>query len=449
MRVAIQTLGCKVNQSESASIEGILRSNNYEIVNNTDNPDICIINTCTVTAKSDYQSRQLIRKAVKSGARVIATGCYAQLRPDELSKIQGLDLIIGNSEKDRIQEYIKKLSLPSNPPVSPPSKGGIKGKLNGRRGDFHTQIVVNSPNVPLTSKPYYSIRSRAFLKIQDGCNFSCSYCTVPLARGRSRSLSEKDLLTAVDYLNIDGYKEIVLSGIHIGSYGLDLQPESNLLTLVEKIAKTYTHVRLRLSSIEPQEFKNEFLTLIKKGLICSHLHIPLQSGSDKILMTMNRGYNTSFYRELINSIVSACPDISIGTDVIAGFPGESDKDFDDTVKFIEQLPLSYLHVFPYSKRPNTKAYLFSNQIDNKVKRSRVKKLIEIGKFQKNNYINKNLGRILDVIVEKKNKTNGFYSVISDNYVKLFVNCDHLSQGQRLRAKVVSLTNLGLIAKPIE
>ncbi len=425
MKVAIQTLGCKVNQSESASIEGILRNNNFEIVEHTDRPDVCIINTCTVTAKSDYQSRQLIRKATRTGARVIATGCYAQLRADEMSTIEGLNLIIGNSEKNNIINYIHKLKM---------SNGG-------------PSTEVYPPENSLRAQPYYSDRSRAFLKIQDGCNFSCSYCTVPMARGRGRSLSGDDIMKSVEKLCLDGYQEIVLTGIHIGSYGIELNPKSSLLKAVRRISEFYPQIRIRLSSIEPQEFDNELLLLMKSGNVCPHLHIPLQSGSDKILKAMSRGYTADFFEHLINNLITGYPEMSIGTDVIAGFPGETDKNFNDTVKFIETLPLSYLHVFPYSGRPNTKASALKDQVSVKVKKNRVQKLIELGKTKKNNYMKKNLGRILDVIVEKGNVTDDYYNALSDNYLRIFVKSRNLHPGQRLRVKVSSLTDKGLIAKP--
>ena len=436
MKVAIATLGCKVNQSESASIEGALRNNNYEIVKHTDNPDVCIINTCTVTAKSDYQSRQMIRKFARSGAKVIATGCYAQLKPDELSKIEGLALIVGNSEKERLISYLE--DIPDN---------DIRSDESAK-----CRISVRPPASHLSAQPYHSSRSRAFLKIQDGCNFSCSYCTVPLARGKSRSLNPQDILLSVKKLSSDGYKEVVLTGIHIGSYGLGLQPKSSLLDVVKEITKTYPEIRIRLSSIEPQEFDEEFLSLIKERNVCPHLHIPLQSGSDNILKAMNRGYSTSYYKQLINRIVTACPDISIGTDVITGFPGETDKDFNDTVKFIDQLPLSYLHVFPYSKRPDTKASSFGNQINDKLKKERVKILIEIGESKKIAYMQRSLGCILDVIVEKKSAIDRYYKAISDNYLRLLVKSDNLTSvtsGESLKVRVISLTDRVLRAEPLK
>ncbi|MBI5057096.1 MAG: tRNA (N(6)-L-threonylcarbamoyladenosine(37)-C(2))-methylthiotransferase MtaB [Nitrospirae bacterium] len=425
MRIAIATLGCKVNQSESASMEGMLRNNNYEIVAYADNPDICIVNTCTVTAKSDYQSRQLIRKAARSGAKVIATGCYAQLRPDELSGLDGIGLITGNSAKGQILNYIEKLQTNNKP-----------------------SIAIDSPNTLLSPQPYYSTKSRAFLKIQDGCNNRCSYCSVPLARGKSRSLSPEDVLVSAGKLSNDGYNEIVLTGIHIGSYGLDIQPKCSLLSIVQMLITSYPHIRFRLSSIEPHEFKEEFLTFIKDGSVCAHLHIPLQSGSDKILKEMNRSYSTTFFKNIIDKIISACPYISIGTDVIVGFPGESEMDFNDTVKFIEHLSLSYLHVFPYSRRPDTSASLLASQVDPHIKHRRVNILLDISTKKKNAYINNKLENILDVIVENKTETHGIYKGISSNYMKVFIKADNLARGHRLKVKVISLTDSGLLSEPL-
>jgi len=426
MRIAIKTLGCKVNQSESASMEGMLRNEDHDIVDYNDNPDICIINTCTVTGKSDYQSRQLIRRAIKSGTRVLATGCYAQLRPDELSKIEGLDLIIGNSDKKDIVSYINKLTA----------------------GNVCQSSDTNPLSRALSLQPYYSTRSRAFLKIQDGCDFSCTYCTVPLARGRSRSLNRDDVRTAAERLSIDGFNEIVLTGIHIGCYGLDLDPKSSLLDIVKMLIASLPHIRFRLSSLEPHEFKDEFLSYVKSGNLCAHLHIPLQSGSNRILKAMNRGYSTEFYKKVIDRILNACPDITIGTDVIAGFPGEDEDDFNESFEFIEHLPVSYLHVFPYSKRANTPASLYYNQVSDKIKRQRVNALIEISHKQRIAHLNRNLGKILDVVIENMATNSSLYKGISDNYLKILVRSEGLSKGQRLKARVISLTRSGLFAEPV-
>ncbi len=426
MRVAIQTLGCKVNQSESASIEGTLREHDYEIVKQNDNPDVCIINTCSVTAKSDYQSRQLVRRAVKKGAKVIATGCYAQLKSDELLKINGLNLVIGNSEKDNLLKHLNDIQTRDKSPSA----------------------HVDPPASPLLKSPYYSTRSRAFLKIQDGCNFSCSYCTVPLARGKSRSLGEDDVLSAVKELVSTGYREIVITGIHTGSYGLDLNPKSSLPILIKKLISHNPETRFRMSSIEPQEFKEELIALMSEENVCRHFHIPLQSGSDKILKKMNRGYTTDYYKQIIHKIITGYPDISIGTDVIVGYPGESEKNFNSTVKFLEKLPLTYFHVFPYSERPNTRSAQLNDDLTDKVKKERVKILIEISDKKKYDYMTRHLDKTLNVIVEKKSVNSAFYKVVSDNYLRLYVKSENLIPGQILMVKVKSLTETRLIAQPL-
>lgn len=429
MKVSIVTLGCKVNQAESATLEGLLREGGHEIVDHHDNPDVCVVNTCTVTAKSDYQSRQLIRRAIKRGARVIATGCYAQSRPEELSGIEGVALVLGNSEKGRIPEYIQELTVSSKAGCSP-------------------KVLVTAPETPVKSGPYSSSRARAFLKIQDGCNLSCSYCAIPAARGRSRSLRPEEIIRSVERFYAEGYREVVLTGVHIGSYGLDLQPRTSLPGLIERIALLYPPMRLRLSSIEPQEFKKEYLSLIKSGAVCPHLHIPLQSGSDRILRVMNRGYKRSFFRALIEEIASVCPDIALGTDVIVGFPGEAEEDFEDTLSLIKELPFTYIHAFPYSKRPNTVAESLPGQISNRAKKERLHKLLEIAKMKKNAYISKQLWKKLDVIVEERVETDGFYRAISDNYIRLLVRGDGLRQGQRLTVKALSVFHGELICEPL-
>jgi threonylcarbamoyladenosine tRNA methylthiotransferase MtaB len=426
MKILIKTLGCKVNQSESAQIEGELIETGHEIVQNLqDKPDACIINTCTVTAKSDYQSRQMIRRAVRSGTRVIATGCYAQLRPDDLSKIKGLDLILGNSEKGRLTEHLNKNPQKNNQPA----------------------IFIKHPQHPIRTGSYHSNRTRAFLKIQDGCNLFCSYCTVPRARGKSRSLEYVDVSKAVDKFSREGYKEIVLTGIHIGSYGIDLKPQCSLSELVTKIILAYPEIRFRLSSIEPQEMTEDILKLMKHKNVCRHFHIPLQSGSDTVLKLMKRGYTASFFEDLINRIVSTYPRISIGTDIIAGFPEESDKNYSDTVNLLEKLPLSYIHVFPYSKRPETPAASMKGQVSSAVMKKRVYELLKIASTKKKDYLNRHLGHHLEVIVESNTTTYGLYRGISDNYIRTFIMSNDHIVGKKLPVKAISFTDEDLMSIP--
>ncbi len=412
MKIAIKTLGCKVNQSESESLSVVLNENGHNIVRYDESPDICIINTCTVTAKSDYQSRQMIRRAVRSGARVIATGCYAQLRPEELSEIKGIDLVLGNTQKKSIYEHVNKMS--------------------------------HSDSQPAKWKPAVRGRSRAFLKIQDGCNFLCSYCTVPMARGKSKSIQPEEIIRTAGELIRDGFREIVLTGIHIGCYGLDLQPESSLLGIVERITNVYPGTRIRLSSIEPQELNNGLIELIKKKKICPHLHIPLQSGSDRILKAMNRRYSVSYFENLINEIYSAYPDIAIGTDVIVGFPGETEKDFEATAALLEKLPLSYMHVFPYSKRPDTRAKDMEGHLHGTIIKKRSALLHQMAQNKKNTYTAKQLGHTLDVVVEKREPTSGLYKAISQNYISVLIKADHLDPREIVTVDACSIDNNKLI-----
>ena len=453
MRIAIKTLGCKVNQSESESLSSALDEHGHNIVRHDESPDICIINTCTVTAKSDYQSRQMIRRAIRSGARVIATGCYAQLRPEELSEIKGIDYILGNAQKNSIHEYINKISKSDSNPA--PVKTAMRG------------------------------RSRAFMKIQDGCDFSCSYCTVPMARGKSKSIPPEEIIRKAGELIKHGFREIVLTGIHIGCYGLDLKPESSLSGIVERLTDHYPvkgrarkapwatglyggpngekprgglaalrgtlrpGTRFRLSSIEPQELNKGLMGLIKKRKICPHLHIPLQSGSDRILKAMNRRYTVSFFEELIGNITATCPDIAIGTDVIVGFPGETDKDFEQTAVLLEKLPLSYIHVFPYSKRPDTKAADMEGHLHGTIIKNRAALLHQIAQNKKNTYAAGQLGRTLDVIVEKRESTRGIYKAISQNYIKVLIKAEKLQPGEIVHVVASYFDNGDLVCSPLK
>ncbi len=402
-------------------------NHNYEVVTHVDGSDICIINTCTVTAKSDQQSRQLIRKAARSGARVIVTGCYAQVGADDLKSIDGVTHVLGNAEKSDIAKIING--------------------LNGCRE--HSTVKVMGPDVPLLQEPYHSTRSRAFLKIQDGCNRSCSYCAVRKARGRSRSLQIEDVIKSALQMERDGYREIILTGVHIGSYGLDLSPKSSLTEVVHELSDVCPETRFRISSLEPSEIKSELLALLKRKNICNHLHIPLQSGSDKILNSMKRGYSVSAFSQVINKIMHTYPDISIGTDLIVGFPGETEQDFNHTMSFVDEMPFSYLHVFPYSRRPDTPASVLEGHVGEDIKSLRVKKVMELGKIKKNYYVKKHLCSTLNVIVENKAATHHYYKAISDNYLKVLVKGDGIKPGQRRDILVKDIDGTDLIAQALD
>jgi len=403
-KIAITTLGCKVNQYESAGIIEKLAGRGFINVPFSNSADIYIINTCTVTARTDYQSRQLIRKACRKNpeASIIVTGCYAQRAPGDLSELSGVAAVVGNAEKENIPDIIRNM---------------VKGEQQILVGTIGH--VKNISGFAVTRFPEHT---RAFLRIQDGCNSFCSYCIIPYSRGRSRSLPEKDALDQIEILEKAGHREIVLSGIHLGVYGEDLSPPTNLLTLLKRIEEKKMVERLRLSSIEPNEVTDEIISHIRNSkIICPHIHIPLQSGDDKILSLMKRNYNTKLFRGLIEKLLDAMPDIALGIDVMVGFPGEGEREFANTVAFIEKIPVAYLHVFPYSKRPGTRSSDFPGEIAENVKKERAKILRMVGERKRAAFAERFIGKSLSVLIEdKKDRDTGLQKGFSENYIPVLI-----------------------------
>lgn len=404
IRVAVATLGCKTNQYESAGIVQTLKENGFSPVPFNGTADVYIINTCTVTGKTDYQSRQLIRRAARNnpGAAILATGCYAQVAPEEIARIPGVVMVAGNQEKMNILPLIREMA-----------KNGKKTVVSdiGKVKAFSTPEARSFPG-----------RTRAFLKIQDGCNTFCSYCIVPYARGRSRSLSEKAVLERITSLGQSGYREVVLTGIHLGAYGHDLQPETDLLAILRHVEKKKLVARLRLSSLEPREITEDMLSFMSKSeVLCRHFHIPLQSGDDGILQLMGRDYDGDFFKGLVKKILAYLPDAAIGTDVMAGFPGEGKKEFTATRQLIEELPIAYLHIFPYSSRTGTKASLLSHQVSDAEKKERAQALRHLGKEKREAFAGRFLGKELTVLLEgKRDRDTGWIQGFSDNYIPVVV-----------------------------
>lgn len=410
MKVSLLTLGCRVNQSESSVIEGTLREHGATIVGLHENPDYCIVNTCTVTAKSDYNSRQLIRRAAKAGSRVIVTGCYSQLKSDIVTKMPGVTDIIDIRNKHKIPD-----------------------------------IITGDKTVPHFG--HFS-RSRPFLKVQDGCNFSCTYCSVPLARGRSTSIPLQEVVESARQIDLNGYKEIVLTGIHLGTYGHDLPGKENIATLLKNILKHTEIPRIRLSSLEINEFSDELVELLCEERVCNHFHVPLQSGSNRILKLMNRKYRTDFFIKKIHEIASRVNNISLGTDIIVGFPEEKDKDFEKTHEMLRELPFTYLHVFPFSPRPDTAAFNLSNRPDGEVTDQRLKKLLRLSKQKKNEYMQKQISRVLDVIVEEKNSEN-IITGTSRNYLKMRSLSRSCTKGSLVNIRSLSIVNDMLVGDAVD
>lgn len=404
VKVAVATLGCKVNQCESAGIAEELTARGMILVPFEERADGYIINTCTVTGRTDYQSRQLIRRAIRKNpaAAILVTGCYAQRAPEEIAAIPGVRFITGNAEKERIPDILFEMTA---------------GAPQILVGDIRKQKGISRLGATL-----FPEHTRAFLKIQDGCDASCSYCIVPRARGASRSLPPEEVLERIASICRAGYRETVLTGIHLGAWGRDQEPQTDLATLVRRITEGCAVERLRLSSIEPRELTEELIALIGTAeTVCRHLHIPLQSGDDGVLAAMRRDYDAAFFRELVAKIDRALPGIAVGIDVIAGFPGETEEAFANTLHLVEETPIAYLHVFPYSRRPGTPAAAMAGQVPEGEKKRRAGLLRAIGAAKRQAFAEGFIGTPLRVLVEGRTDQNSGLPVgFSDNYIPIAV-----------------------------
>lgn len=401
MKVAIYTLGCKVNLYESEVIMNSFKKSGYEIVDFEDDADIVIINTCTVTNTSDKKSRNIIRQAVKKheNAVIVVMGCYSQVRSADIKEIDGVDIIIGNTKKSKVvslvEEYLK-------------NKKSITEIDNIMHTDFEAMELDT-----------FETRTRAFVKIQDGCNNFCSYCIIPYSRGNIRSKEKDDVVSEIKCLVKNGYKEVVLTGIHTGHYGKD-KYDYDFSDLLSELCKIDNLKRIRISSIEITELDSKFIDVLKNNkVIVNHMHIPLQSGCDKTLKEMNRKYDTKYYLDKINLIRSIRPNISITTDLIVGFPNETEEDFNNTLSFLRKVKFSKIHVFPYSRRKGTKADLMDNQIDEQTKHKRVKEVLKLSEELEIEYMNKFINTDVLVLIEKYE--NGIISGHTENYIPVKAN----------------------------
>ena len=405
MKVGMATLGCKVNQCDTAALAGDLQSADCVLVPFNAFADAYIINTCTVTGFADFQARQLIRRAKRANpdARIIVTGCYAQTRARELAAIEGVSFVVGNDQKHRIPEL-------------------LVGSLPDRQRIFSGDIFLQK-QFACAPAPKLMGRTRAFFKIQDGCDAFCSYCIVPFARGKSRSLPVDMVQKNIkDFIRQD-YREIVLTGIHLGHYGQDLLPPTDLARTLDTILSQNPSVRFRLSSIEPNEISDEFLHLFSRhNNLCLHLHIPLQSGADSILKAMKRRYDAASYRALVEKAVRMVKDVAIGIDVMVGFPGEGEKEFGQTVRLLEDIPAAYLHVFPYSERPGTAALALDPKVPEKIKKERALALRNLGVKKREIFSRRFLGKLLPVLVEHaRDKKTGLAKGFSHNYLPVLLD----------------------------
>lgn len=395
-KVAFYTLGCKVNQYETnAMIEQFMKKG-YEIVNFEEKADIYIINTCTVTNMADRKSRQMLRrvKEINNEAIVVACGCYAQVAKEELGKIPEIDLIYGTNEKNRIADYIENVSLGTGTnETSDPFEKLTNGKI--------TDVMYQKEFLDFGTT-LYTEKTRAVIKVQDGCDRFCSYCIIPYARGHVRSRKPESVIKEIEAIAREGIKEVVITGIHVASYGKDFKEDIGLIDLLEKVNEVEGIERIRLGSIEPTIITEEFLErLTKLEKICDHFHLSLQSGCDETLKRMNRRYTTNQFAKSTKLLKKAYPNVALTTDIIVGFPGETEEEFEKTYSFLKEIDFYKMHIFKYSQRKGTKAAVMPNQIDGNIKEQRSRRLIELSDENEKRHNEKYMGKEVKVLFEEK------------------------------------------------
>ncbi|HEY7558775.1 MAG TPA: tRNA (N(6)-L-threonylcarbamoyladenosine(37)-C(2))-methylthiotransferase MtaB [Candidatus Binatia bacterium] len=419
MRIAITTLGCKINQYDSAVIQNRLEGT-HSFVPFEEAADCYVVNTCTVTDRADWEARQLVRRAKRANpkARVIVTGCYAQVSPAEVARVPGVDYVVG---LNRFDELLRFVDMPARPPEPVIAVSEVRRE----RG------------VPVLGARTLPGHTRAFLKIQEGCNYSCSYCIIPMARGLSRSVPPPAVLEQVRALAGTGYREIVVTGIHLGSYGQDLNPKTNLTSLLEMIAASGLMPRLRLSSLDPREVPDRLLDLVAGSeVICPHFHVCAQAGDDRILKRMRRNYDTAYYRDLLAKVRERLPVAAIGSDIIVGFPAESDAQFDSSLEYFASLPLTYFHVFPYSQRRGTAAASLPGHVPADVKKSRARRMRELGAQKKRQFCAGFIGQVVSVLLEEKtDKATGHCRGFSRNYLPVMLAHDAKFTNREVNVKL--------------
>lgn len=432
-KVAFYTLGCKVNQYDTEAMLELFTDRGYEVVEYDDAADVYVINTCTVTHMGDRKSRQMIRRALKHSpdAVIAVVGCYSQTAPLEVSGIEGVGVIIGTKDRLRIVELVedyKKTRVQIN----------AVQKMD-KKEDFEDLNIRKLEN-----------QTRAYLKIQEGCNQYCAYCIIPFARGPIRSREPENVLDQVRKLAESGFKEIILTGIHIASYGKDLDEAMNLYEMIKQIHAVDGIERIRISSIEPNIFTEEFISnLSNLPKLCPHFHLSLQSGCDATLKRMNRKYDTKHYKEICQLLRRQNPNVAITTDVMVGFPGESDQEFEETVQFVQEIQFAQMHVFKYSPRQGTPAARWDEQISADVKEQRSKKLITISEEMEIQFIEKNLGEVMQVLFEEESNTKGYYEGYTPNYLRVMVPTVETVVNQILSVRLIERKGTKIVGEIIK
>lgn len=420
MKVAFSTLGCRVNTYESEAMAEKFVREGYEIVEFSEKADVYVINTCSVTNMGDKKSRQIIGKArrLNEEAIIAAVGCYSQIAPDEVSAIEGVDVVLGTRNKGDIVYYVNKAR-------------------DEQKQQIQVAEVLKNKEFEDLSIADYQDKTRAFLKIQDGCNRFCAYCLIPYTRGAVCSKDFNKVMQEIKDLASHGFKEIILSGIHTASYGVDLEEKVSVVDILEAIENIDGIERVRIGSIDPTFFTEDVvkrIVCLKK--LCPQFHLSLQSGCDATLKRMNRRYSSKKYEEIVNLLRDKIKDVSITTDVIVGFPGETDEEFNETYEFLKRIKLTKTHIFKYSQRTGTKAYSMENQVDGTAKDKRSKILIELNKVNEENFTKSYIGKTLDVLFEEKySKEESYYVGYTKNYIRVIAKADCDISSKILNVKI--------------
>lgn len=416
--VAFLTLGCRVNQYETEAMSEAFINKGYDVVDFEGKADVYVINTCTVTSIGDKKSRQMIRKAKKKNPDgvVVVAGCYSQVAPDEVAAIEGVDIIVGTSGKSQIPDMVKEY-------------------LEGRSQINHVQNIMDIKKFEEMEIDEYQDRTRAFLKVQDGCDRYCSYCLIPYARGHIRSRSPENVVQEVQKLAANGFKEIILSGIHVASYGKDIGGIT-LTDIIERISTIEGIERIRIGSVDPTFFDDTTISRLSRiENLCPHFHLSLQSGCNETLKRMNRHYTAGEYSSIVEDLRKNIPDVSVTTDIIVGFPGETEEEFEATYSFLKELKLSKMHVFKFSPRKGTRAAKMEKQVDPAIKDRRSHRVIELDIQLEDSFINSFLGRSMDVLFEETK--DGYAYGYTKNYIRVRVPVDEDLSGRIMPVRLIA------------
>lgn len=425
----ILTLGCKVNQYESEAVEEIFEERGFE--GKEKNADVYVINTCTVTNMSDRKSRQMISRARKDNPEAIIAvmGCYSQVKPEDVAKIEGVDIVLGSRNKEEVVELCENMLQ---------NKAAIDQVISVSEDKTFEELEISNQTE----------MTRAYMKIQDGCNMYCSYCLIPYARGNVVSRPIDSITKEAERLAKNGFKEIVLTGIHVASYGKDFDDDISLIDVIENVAKVNGIERIRLSSMEPRHITRDFLERMRAtNKACDHFHLSLQSGSDDVLKAMNRKYDTAMFKEKIDLIREVFPNAGLTTDIIVGFPGETEENHKETMDFVKEIKFAKTHLFKYSQRDGTRAAAMKGQINGNIKKDRLKDLEAIENINREQFLENQIGKVLAVLIESKSDLEGYSGGYSTNYLKVNVK-EHIPANTIIDVEISEIRDGELVGKRI-